>query len=187
MGKLGIRQVRQREIERIRNAMHSHPSGPDRSANEVALEHTTRSEHLADQITAVVGSWRFIITQSLLLVTWLMVNGIGLVLRWDPYPFILLNLVLSFQAAFTAPVIMMSQNRQSARDRIVAELDFAVNQVAAKEIDILQEKLDVLTSRQWDSLLEMLAEHQESLIVLNERTIAIESAIHSLRDSGKAV
>ena len=187
MRRINIRQIRQREIERIRDVMHSHPSGARRSANELSMEHTTRGEQLADQITALVGSWKFIIIQSCLLALWLVINGLGWFFSWDPYPFILLNLVLSFQAAFTAPVIMMSQNRQTARDRIVSELDFEVNQAAAQEIDLIQEKLDVLTSHQWNGLVEMLTEHQQSLVVLTERTIEIEHALRDLRESGKPV
>lgn len=175
------------EINRIREFMHSHPDGANRSANEVELAHLSRGDTLADKITAVVGSWRFIVVQSSLLAAWLVINSIGWVMNWDPYPFILLNLALSFQAAFTAPIIMMSQNRQSARDRIVSELDFEVNRQAAHEIDLIQEKLDVLTSRQWDSLLEMLSNHQETLTALDVRTISIEQYILNTRDSENSV
>lgn len=79
--------------------------------------HTNIGDKIADQVAATVGSWRFIIIQSTLLLIWLILNITGIVFRWDPYPFILLNLALSFQAAYTGPVVMMSQNRQAARDR----------------------------------------------------------------------
>src|SRR5713101_7684290 len=77
----------------------------------------TLGQHVADVIAATVGSWRFIIIQSILLAAWLILNVVGWINHWDPYPFILLNLALSFQAAYSAPIIMMSQNRASARDR----------------------------------------------------------------------
>jgi uncharacterized membrane protein len=81
-----------------------------------------------------MGSWRFTAIPSALLIVWVTPNVIGWVSHWDPYPFILLNLALSFQAAYSAPIIVMSQNRQAAKDRIMAEEDFQVNHVAEDEI-----------------------------------------------------
>jgi uncharacterized membrane protein len=101
-------------------------------------------ETASDKIANVVGSWRFIIIQSVLLLLWLVFNVVGWVAHWDPYPFILLNLVLSFQAAFTAPVIMMAQNRQSDIDRHKAQLDYDVNLRAELDITALHEKIDLL-------------------------------------------
>jgi uncharacterized membrane protein len=92
----------------------------------------TPGEQVADAVAARVGSWPFIITQSILLMLWIVANGL-LIRDWlggepfDPYPFILLNLMLSFQAAYTGPVVLMSQNRQAARDRDEAEHDYEVN------------------------------------------------------------
>src|SRR6266705_1313324 len=83
----------------------------------------TPGAKLADGVAEIVGSWRFIIIQSVLLGIWITLNMIAFVNNWDPYPFILLNLVLSFQAAYAAPIIMMSQNRQAAKDRLMAEQD----------------------------------------------------------------
>lgn len=114
-----------------------------------------------------MGSWRFIISQSCILALWLAANAIGWILQWDPYPFILLNLVLSFQAAFTAPIIMMSQNRQAARDRLAAELDFKVNRQAAAEVDAIQTKLNTLT----EQLFETLADHR---IMLEELRVLMQ-------------
>lgn len=181
------KRMNHNEIQRIRELMRSHPKGTNRSANEVALDHSSRGERYADTITRVLGSWKFIIIQSSLLGLWLLLNSIGWYFNWDPYPFILLNLVLSFQAAFTAPIIMMSQNRQSSRDRIASELDFEINRKAAGEVNVIQQKLDELTSRQWDTLLDMLAEHQETLRVMNERTAHIERVIQDSRDSENPV
>ena len=100
----------------------------------------TRGEQVADAVAARVGSWPFIIIQSLLLMLWILGNGL-LIRDWlggkpfDPYPFILLNLMLSFQAAYTGPVVLMSQNRQAARDRDEAEHDYEVNREA---LDLLR-------------------------------------------------
>lgn len=127
------------------------------------LQPRTYGEYLADRIAAIVGSWKFIIVQSLLLGLWLVLNIVGFVAHWDPYPFILLNLCLSFQAAFTAPILMMAQNRQAAIDRHKAQLDYDVNLRAELDIEALHEKMDLL--RQEDitrlvSLLELLTKER---------------------------
>ena len=100
---------------------------------------------IADKVAAVVGSWRFILIQSFLLILWISANAFGWVTKpWDPYPFILLNLALSFQAAYTAPIIMMSQNRQSEIDRKQAGQDYDINLKAELEIELLHQKIDTL-------------------------------------------
>ena len=112
---------------------------------ERALElHRTMGERVADGFAAVVGSWAFIIIQTVALTAWVVVNLIAWQHRWDPYPFILLNLVLSFQAAYASPIIMMSQNRQDAKDRVRSELDYEVNRRAAGDIQGLARKLNLL-------------------------------------------
>src|SRR6266852_9347934 len=90
---------------------HDHPAVID--VNEVADERMTVGQKVADKVASNVGSWRFIIIMSMLLLAWLVLNSIAWINHWDPYPFILLNLTLSFQAAYAAPFVMMSQNRQS--------------------------------------------------------------------------
>jgi uncharacterized membrane protein len=95
----------------------------------------TRSDQAADAFARVVGSWRFIGIQSVVLGVWVALNVVAAVHHWDPYPFILLNLVLSFQAAYAAPIIMMSQNRVSELDRMMARADYAVNQHAELEVE----------------------------------------------------
>ncbi len=108
------------------------------------MEQRTLGEKVADTVTAGVGSWPFIITQSILLAFWIFANALVLG-GWlsgepfDPYPFILLNLVLSFQAAYTGPVVMMSQNRQSAKDRDAAEHDYRVNEEALTRLKDLED------------------------------------------------
>ena len=115
----------------------------------------TLGERLADIVAATVGSWRFIIVQSGMLLLWILANT-ALGLGWDPYPFILLNLMLSFQAAYTAPIIMMSQNRQSDVDRGRAVADYQINLRAEAEIALLHEKLDLLRERQLMEMTELL-------------------------------
>jgi uncharacterized membrane protein len=119
---------------------HRHPV----NIRHVGAERTL-GERVADGVAGSVGSWPFIITQSLLLAAWLLANAF-LIRDWlggkpfDPYPFILLNLVLSFQAAYTGPVVMMSQNRQTAKDRDEAEHDYEVNRDALERLARLEEQ-----------------------------------------------
>ncbi len=102
----------------------------------------TFGQRVADQVAATMGSWTFIIVQSLLLLAWVVLNVTAYMKNWDPYPFILLNLALSFQAAYAAPIIMMSQNRQSDIDRLAAKNDYQINIKAELEIELLHQKLD---------------------------------------------
>lgn len=95
--------------------------------------HRTSGEWLADSIAAVVGSWTFLILQSVLLVIWMALNIVGWWKQWDPYPFVLLNLVLSFQAAYATPILLMSQNRQSRIDERRNHLDLQINLLAEQE------------------------------------------------------
>ena len=112
----------------------------------------TFGERLADRIAVFGGSWPFLIIFSLFVILWIAANSWHPV---DPYPFILLNLLLSCLAAIQAPIIMMSQNRQEARDRMRAEHDYQVNLKAELEIRQLNEKMDHLIMRQWQRLLEI--------------------------------
>ena len=113
----------------------------------------TAGQRLADRVAAFGGSWRFLTVFALVLVLWIAVNSIAVVIRpFDPYPFIFLNLVLSCLAAVQAPVIMMSQIRQEARDRLHAKRDYQVNLKAELEIRHLHQKLDHVLSHQWERL-----------------------------------
>jgi uncharacterized membrane protein len=118
---------------------HDHP--PVQNVNKLLDEGTTVGQRAADGVAKVMGSWRFVITQSLLLAAWTVLNVVAWVRHWDPYPFILMNLMLSLQAAYTAPVIMMSQNRQAERDRLEAHNDFLINQKAEEEVRAILEHL----------------------------------------------
>jgi len=102
----------------------------------------TTGQRIADKVAATMGSWPFIIVQSILLLVWIVLNLTAWVQQWDPYPFILLNLALSFQAAYAAPFIMMAQNRQQDIDRQAAENDHRVNIKAELEIELLHQKFD---------------------------------------------
>jgi uncharacterized membrane protein len=117
-----------------------HP--PIKNVNVVIEERLTAGQRAADWIATLVGSWKFIICQSLLLTLWGVLNITAWVRHWDPYPFILMNLVLSLQAAYTAPMIMMSQNRKADRDRIEAHVDYEVNIKAESEIRFILENLE---------------------------------------------
>ena len=107
---------RLRRTHRDPDADHKHP------VNQAHYEEATTSERVADQLAAAVGSWPFIISQSALMVAWVYFNVWGIfVAHWDPYPFILLNLVLSFQATYAGPIVLLAGNRQSQKDRITLE------------------------------------------------------------------
>lgn len=120
-------------------------------------------ERLADRFAAVIGSWRFILLQSTLLAVWLTLNLTAYVYRWDPYPFILLNLALSFQAAYSAPIIMMSQNRKTEKDHLQAKNDYEVNLKAELEIMQLHEKFNELRDFSWVELIRMQQQQIEML------------------------
>ena len=136
---------------------------------DVELEQQwTLGERLADKLAAFGGSWSFLICFGIFIVIWIIVNTVVIATRpADPYPFILLNLILSCIAAIQAPVIMMSQNRQEDKDRLRSENDYQINLKAELEIRHLHEKLDHLLSHQW----ERLAKIQEiQLDLLSEIT-----------------
>jgi uncharacterized membrane protein len=99
-------------------------------ANRYRHDRRTTGQRLADSVTGVFGSWRFIVIQTVIVILWIGANIIAVTLRWDPYPFILLNLLFSTQAAYAAPLILLSQNRQADTDRVKAEHDYQINQLA---------------------------------------------------------
>jgi uncharacterized membrane protein len=129
----------------------------------------TRGQRLADAVATTIGSWRFIVIQSSAIVVWIAGNVLSGSRAWDPYPFILLNLLLSFQAAYTAPAIMMSQNRQSELDRRHAQNDYEVNVKAELEIELLHEKMDLLKERELLVLGEAIASLSHQLDAISQR------------------
>jgi uncharacterized membrane protein len=119
-------------------------------------------DRIADTVANGMGSWKFIIWQTIIVLVWMCLNVVGYIRHWDAYPFILLNLIFSTQAAYAAPIIMMSQNRQSARDRIQAQEDYQTNIEAKKEIEALQRCLTNMEVEKLDKVIEMLQEIKAS-------------------------
>lgn len=163
------------EERRILHTLLQRPPVP-RGTGMTAEGPLTFGERLADTVTERIGSWPFIIVQSIILLLWIIVNTIAWRQHWDPYPFILLNLVLSFQAAYAAPIIMMSQNRQTAKDREKAEADYFVDRRAELDIAAVHARLAELADRQWTTLLEV---QQQQLEVLN-RIEALTWEVHGV-------
>jgi uncharacterized membrane protein len=130
--------------------------------HEKHLESLKMKDRLADAVANGMGSWTFIIVQSIFVVIWMTLNIIGLINHWDAYPFILLNLIFSTQAAYAAPIIMMSQNRQSQRDRVQAQEDYQTNIDAKKEIEALQLQLSNLEIKKLDKIIMMLEEMKKN-------------------------
>jgi uncharacterized membrane protein len=128
-----------------------------------------RGQRLADQVASTIGSWRFILFQSSAIAMWITGNVLVGDKAWDPYPFILLNLLLSFQAAYTAPAIMMSQNRQSELDRKHAQTDYEINVKAELEIELLHEKIDLLKEQELLALTEAVRDLSAQVRLLTAR------------------
>jgi len=133
------RDLRKTQVQRGQDGQDVNPDGVTAPAMQL-----TTGQRIADIVAASMGSWNFIIIQSVLLLIWIVLNVTAFVEQWDPYPFILLNLALSFQAAYAAPFIMMSQNRQQDIDRKSADHDHQINIKAELEIELLHQKLDQL-------------------------------------------
>lgn len=125
--------------------------------NDEFEKEMTTGERIADQVAKFGGSWTFILLFGGILVTWVFINSIPLLLHqpFDPFPYILLNLVLSMLAALQAPVIMMSQNRQASKDRLQAQNDYEINLMAEMEIRDLHDKFDGLRLKAWHELWQL--------------------------------
>ncbi|MCG6943790.1 MAG: DUF1003 domain-containing protein [Deltaproteobacteria bacterium] len=142
-----------------------------RDLNTDFKEQLSLGQRMADRVAEFGGSWNFILCFAAVLFFWIVANSIAFFWRpFDPYPFILLNLVLSCLAAIQAPVIMMSQNRQEAKDRLRAEYDYRVNLKAELEIRHLNEKIDHLIIHQWERLLEIQQIQMELMEELGPKT-----------------
>ena len=123
-------------------------------------------DRVADIVAKGIGSWKFIIIQTILVILWMLLNLVGFIYHWDVYPFILLNLLFSTQAAYAAPIIMMSQNRQNLRDRLQAEEDFKTNKDAKIEIEELALLLKSIEVDKLDKIIELLVAQQQNSIKL---------------------
>jgi len=158
----------QRVIERLTQRLHI-----SRNVSREYEETLTLGQRLADRIATFGGSWTFILLFLSLLLLWIVLNTValaGLSRPFDPYPYIFLNLILSMLAALQAPVIMMSQNRYAAKDRVAAEHDYEVNLKAELEILALHKKIDTLRQQQWMELVEMQQQQIQLLTkLLDER------------------
>lgn len=120
------------------------------------LENRPLKDDLASQLARSIGSWNFIIIQTIFILSWMILNLCGIAFKWDAYPFVLLNLCFSTQAAYAAPIIMMSQNRQSQRDRAHAEADYQTNLKIKDEIEDLQRQLSQLELEKLDKIISLL-------------------------------
>jgi uncharacterized membrane protein len=160
-GHHGFGEEDARLLKRLRAARRRQRAAPEGPP-------PTPGQRIADGVAATMGSWPFIIVQTTILAFWILLNVLAWIRHWDPYPFILLNLALSFQAAYAAPFIMMSQNRQQDVDRRKAGDDYKVNIKAELEIELLHEKLDDLREREILSLVRSI----EALAALLEKIAA---------------
>lgn len=115
---------------------------------------------IADAVAKGMGSWSFIIIQTVFVFIWMGLNLFAYCQHWDPYPFILLNLLFSTQAAYAAPIIMMAQNRQNERDRIQAQEDYTTNKEAKLEIEALAKKLNSIDVEKLDKIIQILENKQ---------------------------
>ncbi len=126
------------------------------------IEISSVGQRLADSVASGMGSWRFIIIQTIIVAVWMSLNVVGFVHHWDAYPFILLNLLFSTQAAYAAPIIMMAQNRQSDRDRAQAQADYQTNIDSKLEIEALQKHLSLIETEKLDKIIMMLEEMKKA-------------------------
>jgi uncharacterized membrane protein len=117
-------------------------------------------QKLADNVANGMGSWKFIIIQTIIVILWMILNLVAYIYHWDPYPFILLNLLFSTQAAYAAPIIMMSQNRQNERDRTQALADYETNVEAKREIETLVVLLNRIETETLGKILQLLEEQK---------------------------
>jgi uncharacterized membrane protein len=144
--RIDTTQLGDRELQLLETLRRGEPV--TRNVNDEHNERLTLGDQIADQVASGMGSWRFIITMSVVLATWIALNVVGWIEQWDPYPFILLNLALSFQAAYAAPVIMMSQNRQEAKDRLRSEHDYETDCKAELVIMDIHKKVEDILALQ---------------------------------------
>ena len=122
----------------------------------------TFGDRIADGVANNMGSWRFIIIQTIFVIFWMILNIIAFVSHWDPYPFILLNLIFSTQAAYAAPIIMMAQNRQNERDRHQALSDYETNLKAKLEIEGLQKEISRMDDDKLENIIQLISELKNS-------------------------
>jgi uncharacterized membrane protein len=135
---------------------------PLKSWHDAHAEGLTSGARIADLFASFIGSWQFIIVQTVIFIIWVIVNTVWLFERyqWDPYPFILFNLFMSAEAAYSSPLILMSQNRHAERDRVQAQHDYETNLAAKEEIETVLRELNRLELQKLDKILEILRERR---------------------------
>jgi uncharacterized membrane protein len=152
-----------------------HESGVEAGVDGAIGERLSFGDLVADRVTKEIGSWRFILAYFVLLTLWMVVNTVAWLRHWDPYPFIFLNLVLSFQGAFAAPILLMSQNRQEKKDRFAEACDHAVNLQAEQVVESMQARIEELGKASMAEIASLRDGHHElfaridTLVVLLER------------------
>ena len=147
---------------------HDHPQIID--VNKVADEQLTMGQRIADRVAATMGSWKFIMTQAGIMVVWVTFNSVALFYHFDGYPFILLNLAMSAQAAFATPLIMMSQNRQAEKDRLTAQNDYITDCKGEEEIRHIMNHLD----HQDDLILQIVKRLEEQHQEMREQLMRLD-------------
>ena len=134
----------------------------EKTWHEKHTESMSFGDRIADGVASGMGSWRFIIIQTFIVLLWMVFNIVAFINHWDPYPFILLNLIFSTQAAYAAPIIMMAQNRQNQRDRQQALDDYQTNLKAKLEIERLQKEIYKMDNEKLEKIIQLLTEVKES-------------------------
>lgn len=144
------------------NLLTKAPSPTDASWHEKHRASMSTGQRLSDGMANLMGSWKFIIWQSVMIVAWITLNLVAWFSHWDPYPFILLNLLFSTQAAYSAPIIMMAQNRQNERDRHQALSDYETNLKAKLEIEGLQKEISRMDDDKLEKIIQLISELKNS-------------------------
>src|SRR5215472_15963134 len=150
---------------------HDHPAVIN--VNKVADEQMTLGQRIADGVASVMGSWNFIITQATIMVIWITLNLVAWFYHWDIYPFVLLNLAMSAQAAFATPLIMMSQNRQAEKDRLTAQNDYQTDCKGEEEIRHIMDHLD----HQDDLILQIVKRLEAQHMEMKEQLARLDPAL----------
>ena len=166
-----VQSAAERDAELLKQLRHHRKQHRIKQAPRLpeATPVLTLGQRVADRVANTMGSWPFIVGQSLIILVWISYNLLGGAKGWDPYPFILLNLVLSFQAAYTAPAIMMSQNRQAQVDRLQAGNDYEVNVKAELEIELLHQKIDLMREQEIKTLTVLVGDLTRQIEKLQPR------------------
>jgi uncharacterized membrane protein len=165
-------EIHESERQLLTHLRATRRAGRASAPNAPGAPSLTLGQRVADKVAATMGSWTFIILQSIILLIWIALNIATYVEHWDPYPFILLNLALSFQAAYAAPFIMMSQNRQQEIDRQAANEDYQINIKAELEIELLHNKIDELRQTEVLHLTEVVHQLADMLQKAEAKTQA---------------